>query len=101
MVTGFSSLGLKGKSDVLARQGCHLEALGKKLLPRSFRLLAKVISFQLLVGIRSLFFLLDLGQELLAGSYMWLLVPFIFSTCPSISTLATACRAWHNSSDFN
>lgn len=56
MVTGFSSLGLKGKSDVLARQGCHLEALGKKLLPRSFRLLAKVISFQLLVGIRSLFF---------------------------------------------
>lgn len=91
MVTGFSSLRLKGKSDVLARQGCHLEALGNKLLPRSFRLLAKVISFQLLFGIRALFFLLDLGQELLAGSYMWLLVPFIFSTCPSISTLATAC----------
>lgn len=56
MVTGFSSLGLKGKRDVLARQGCHLEALGKKLLPRSFRLLARVISFQLLVRIRSLFF---------------------------------------------
>lgn len=68
------------KSNMLAREGCHLEALGKELLPRSFGLLTTFFSFQLLVGIRSLFLCWKLAKGYLLFSYV---VP----DAPCISTM--------------
>lgn len=91
MVTGFSSLSLRGKSNLLAREGCHLEALWKKLLPRPFGLLTTFFSFQLLVGTRSLFLSWKMAKGYLV---LFTLVP----STPHISSMPLCHHISHSMS---
>lgn len=92
MVTGFSSLSLRGKSNMLAREGCHLETLEKKLLPRSFGLLTTFFFFQLLVGIRSLLLCWKMAKSYLM---LFSMVP----SAPHISSMPL-CHHISNSMSF-